>query len=554
MNLSVILFIAIILQSCGTGKEFYKILDRVDKCIEEQPVKAKKLLDSLDKNTLTGKRIQARYALLYSMALDKNSIDLLSDSIISPAVDYYRNHGTPDEKLKTSYYRGRIYMNSGNYEEAMECFIQAENFADECKDLISVGRLYYAKMHIYQYLYDHESMISSGIKSADYYRQMQDTSRYLNAITAVLSGYLQLQDILNSRKYLDVLRDNYHSLTIKQKSRYYSAQLFLCQTDEMSDVSRILQDYFRDVPQAALIQWLSVADAYHKDGKYVYAEDALRKYLEYGGVKGSSYYWVNAKVQEALGNFQDALVSYKSYTDINGAKNVVLFKDDTRFLEERINSETRILKKNYTIAIVLLTLFSVILLSLIVVDHLRERHILEKQRHRVEIDNAERHRFELEIEKEKYARMYDATCKDIRRLEKTLQENKLDNEVCVLVEERLNVLNNFVAAHISGSFTKIAYVELSKLMDDHAHFMNSTRASFHIAHPKFLAYLKKSGLSNEEIEYCCLYCIGLNGSEILAYLNKPSIYNVSSALRKKLGVEKKMKIDVFLHKKMLELD
>ena len=150
--------------------------------------------------------------------------------------------------------------------------------------------------------------------------------------------------------------------------------------------------------------------------------------------------------------------------------------------------------------------------------------------------------------------MYNATCKDIKRLKKALQENKLDKEVCRLVEERLNVLNNFVAANISGSFTTIAYNELSKLMADQAHFLNSTRASFHIAHPQFLSYLEKSGLTDEEIEYCCLYCIGLNGSEILSYLNKPSIYNISAVLRKKLDVEKKIKIDVYLQKKMLEFD
>jgi len=45
--------------------------------------------------------IEAKYALLLSQALDKNYIDLQSDSIIAPAVRYYENHGTPDERLKT---------------------------------------------------------------------------------------------------------------------------------------------------------------------------------------------------------------------------------------------------------------------------------------------------------------------------------------------------------------------------------------------------------------------------------------------------------------------
>ena len=208
-----------------------------------------------------------------------------------------------------------------------------------------------------------------------------------------------------------------------------------------------------------------------------------------------------------------------------------------------------------------LALFSVILLFIIIGDRIRRARQLERKKHKDEIEGVERRlqeeqyeRQELEAEKDKYVEMYNATCKDIKRLRKALQENKLDKEVCRLVEERLNVLNNFVAANISGSFTTVAYNELAKLMADQAHFLNSTRASFHIAHPQLLAYLKKNGLTDEEIEYCCLYCIGLNGSEILAYLNKPSIYNISAVLRKKLDVEKKIKIDVFLQKKMQEFD
>ena len=36
---------------------------------------------------------------------------LQSDSIIAPAVRYYENHGTPDERLKMYYYSGRIMQN-----------------------------------------------------------------------------------------------------------------------------------------------------------------------------------------------------------------------------------------------------------------------------------------------------------------------------------------------------------------------------------------------------------------------------------------------------------
>ena len=44
----------------------------------------------------------------------------------------------------------------------------------------------------------------------------------------------------------------------------------------------------------------------------------------------------------------------------------------------------------------------------------------------------------------------------------------------------------------------------------------------------------------------CLYCIGLNGSEISNYLEMKSFYNLSKVIRRKFYVERFMNIDTFL--------
>lgn len=548
------------LQSCNNTKNIEAELHKAEVYMDEHPELALKALETIDTDALKTRKTQAKYALLYSMALDKNYIDVTNDSIIAPASAYYTNHGTAADKLKTYYYLGRIAMNVGDYENAMTNFVKAEKYADKCKDNVAVGLLHNAMMHIYQYLYDVESVIIEAKESASAFLLAKDTTRYLNAINGVLAGYIQIGDTLNAELHLDIFRHYWTSLSPSQKSRYYSGMLFLYGKDN-PQIDNILLNYFDDITNPEIIQWLPVAKAYFHHGRYNDAADALTNYQEYGGEIDAAFYYITALVQEAMGNYKDALDAYKLYVSINGERDADLYVTDARFVEERINTETRLLKKNYTIVIVSLSLLSVILLVIIIGDRIRRARQLEHKKHKDEIEGIERklkeeqsERQELEAEKDKYVEMYNATCKDIRRLRKALQENKLDKEVCQLVEERLNVLNNFVAAHISGSFTTVAYNELARLMADHAHFLNSTRASFHIAHPQFLSYLKKCGLTDEEIEYCCLYCIGLNGSEILSYLNKPSIYNISTVLRKKLNVEKKMRIDVYLQKKMQEFD
>ena len=57
------------------------------------------ILQSFTINDLHTSAGKARYALLKSMALDKNYIDVTSDSLTSIALVYYKKYGTPDEKM-----------------------------------------------------------------------------------------------------------------------------------------------------------------------------------------------------------------------------------------------------------------------------------------------------------------------------------------------------------------------------------------------------------------------------------------------------------------------
>ena len=152
--------------------------------------------------------------------------------------------------------------------------------------------------------------------------------------------------------------------------------------------------------------------------------------------------------------------------------------------------------------------------------------------------------------------------RDIERLEKEKEmlsgmkeEGVLNDEMKTLLDDRLNVLNGFITAHISGNCSEKAYNELEKLMSDRNSFIESTRMSFIIGHPRFLIYLKEKGLTDLEIGYCCLHAIGLRGKEIVAYLNSRSYYNASSAIRKKLGLnEHDTNINLYIQKLLKEID
>lgn len=114
LSVIVIMICSCLMVSCSDSKE-QEALNHVEAVIEAHPDSALALLRRVDKVSLGSDKERARYALLMSMALDKNYIDTISFDVIQPAIEYYldRDKGTPDDKLRTYYYQGRIYQNKG---------------------------------------------------------------------------------------------------------------------------------------------------------------------------------------------------------------------------------------------------------------------------------------------------------------------------------------------------------------------------------------------------------------------------------------------------------
>ena len=105
-----VMIMTAVLLSCNRqlSLEHLRLLRDVETFMESRPDSALAVLQGISRAELTTKELGAKYALLLSQALDKNYIDLQSDSIIAPAMRYYWNHGSAEEKMKTLYYlRGK---------------------------------------------------------------------------------------------------------------------------------------------------------------------------------------------------------------------------------------------------------------------------------------------------------------------------------------------------------------------------------------------------------------------------------------------------------------
>ena len=168
-----ILWLALLLGFCAcTDKQgLADTLHRAEALMNEYPDSALQLLRALPVADMHQAGNRARYALLYSQALDKNYIDETNDSLINIAVDYYRHTDDVRSKFLSFYYRGRVYAHGGDYLRATSNYMEAEQLADAVNDGYLQGLLYAEMGRIYRLCYDYSKSLEAYHKAAECYER-----------------------------------------------------------------------------------------------------------------------------------------------------------------------------------------------------------------------------------------------------------------------------------------------------------------------------------------------------------------------------------------------
>ena len=153
-------------------RKHYPVADKFGQaeiCMDEHPESALHILESIGQEDLKTKEHHARYALLYSQALDKNFIDKTNDSLINIAVDYYQQTDEVRPKFLSYYYKGRIHINAGNFPEAMLALMEAEQLVDALGDDYYAGLLYQQMAVIFKNYMDFPKAMECTQRSIAYY-------------------------------------------------------------------------------------------------------------------------------------------------------------------------------------------------------------------------------------------------------------------------------------------------------------------------------------------------------------------------------------------------
>ena len=159
------------LLACNDPKPVTDALHRAEALMNEHPDSAWAVLNTLSPDEMGQNRTRALYALLYTQAQDKTYRDETNDSLISIAVDYYRHTDDARRKFLSYYYKGRVYFNAKDYQNATLCYMEAELLTDEVGDDYLVGLLYSELGRIYRLYYDYPKSLEAHQKAAECYER-----------------------------------------------------------------------------------------------------------------------------------------------------------------------------------------------------------------------------------------------------------------------------------------------------------------------------------------------------------------------------------------------
>lgn len=537
-----ILLVLVGVASCNPHSAHWDTLIEVESFIEEMPDSSLSRLQRINHAELSGKEEKAKYALLLSMALDKNFIDKTDFEVLQPAIDYYDDNGTATDKLRTYYYQGRIYQNRKDDAKAIECYVNAIEARAGSDDLLTQARTYFAQSKIYYSLFEWDKFIGCNKNAARFFKEAGAHNSYANCLIRIVNGYTLKDEPDSALAYIDECKPILETVTLNRLGDFYSSYLtYLALYGSKQEVIDVIEAYTDTVPSSQL-DWLTVSNAYSEIGMYDEALSALSHYDCGSDVEDQrKFQAIISDIYKKRGEYKKSLDAYDKYIALADSIDYALYTQDTKFVEERYQLEVQALKERASKNRVFLiaSLFILALLTVIVWSY-----------GRLKMSRIQKALAEKEIEK--YQMMYLQMEEERDELTNLLsQEEELGPDIKTAIGQRLELLNKFFTAYITNNseIDRKANKEMEELLTNKDTFMKSTKLAFAGSHPKFIKYLEDRGLTEWEINYCCLYALGLKGKEVGTYIKMRSHYNHSSEVREKLGInEHETNLGIYIRK------
>ncbi len=240
-----IILIGCLFASCIDGSRQLALLQEAETRMQEHPDSALAILQQIDRTALRSRYGKARYALLYSQALDKNYVDVDSDSLIVRALSYYLRRGSKKERALAYYYSGRIYENAGNIDSAIVQFTNAEDILKTTTEASLQGLTSGALARLYETQHFIELAKNKYLDAATAFAKAGQKRNELFAYMSVLGMLSILNDFDSLRLYdeytFDLAKELQDSASILKLARTKASQ-WIKEHSDYREALRVLQN------------------------------------------------------------------------------------------------------------------------------------------------------------------------------------------------------------------------------------------------------------------------------------------------------------------------
>ena len=535
INIILLSLTVLTIGSCDRHGTAWNEMDKAENLMDAKPDSALVVLENIPASSVKGKEAAARYALLKSIALDKNCIDTTTFDVLQPAIDYYVKNGTPDEQFRTYYYQGRIYQNQGDDDSAMQSFMNACDLRKQVTDSLLLSHTLVAQGTLYLKQYKIREFVHNNMEAARLYEAIGKAVLAIKSYTNALDGYVMQNNKLAA--------DSLMSICVPMVKKNPEGEAFLfpsllsytvnfCSSDEIKEVLTEYQNMELTTDETMIF-----AEGYSKIGEYDKAMALISNINPAENTWDSlKYASIKIDILERQGKYKEAFTLYRDYSASLEHYQKELLSHDLLFSDKKHQLEMKnlieIQDRDRIIGGTLCGIFALVILvgwlyyrgyrsktKRILTEKENKNLRLEQENLRLEIDQLENERDHLkELQKE---------------------QSELSKPIKDVIKNRLDLLNGLLAKEITNNdrYAEPYNKWIDTVRNDKKKFMDSTRLAFAASHPKFIEHLEQHGLSTDEINYLCLYAIGLRGKEVGEYIQTKRHYIVSHEIRKKLGID-----------------
>lgn len=293
-----------ILYACH--REVNSQLDSAESLLGHKPDSALSLLSDINSDQLKTNRLNARFALLKSIALDKCYYDEDNDSLINIAVDFYSAYGNQENKMKALYYQGLVRFNAGNLTAATVSFEKAEKEALSISEHHFLGLIYRGLTNVFNLSNNLTETVRYARKALEEFEYNNDTIFVDYAKSALGIALMNNCQFKEARGLFNELIKRDVNPALKTNVLSYLADTYVMCGDSLNKAINIYQL----LPRESLfpISYSYYALALAQTGKQQLADNILKQgYLVTSSSEEKVMMdYTSAVVDSIRGNYRDA--------------------------------------------------------------------------------------------------------------------------------------------------------------------------------------------------------------------------------------------------------